>query len=156
MDDTKTSILRLIKARHWEDAGQDSEEMPGPGGRGHPTQAGNKQDQGTTPREGGVSSTGLRSGWPPGPGLPTSRDPHLHLLVSGLSSFPGGDSGLPCWGTGGNGCRPPCSSPPTSLRAPAEMAATPNPQTGLDPGGLTGWWPSLRCHPRSWEKSWWP
>lgn len=51
-------------------------------------QAGNKQDQGMTPREGGVSSTGLWSGWPPGPGLPTSRDPHPHLLVSGLSSLP--------------------------------------------------------------------
>lgn len=135
MEDTKVNVLRLIKARHQEEAGEDSEEMPGPGGRGRPTRASNKRDLGTTPGE-AASSTGLRSGRPRGPGLTTSRDPHL--LVSGVGSLSRRGLRSPTLGEVGNWLQAPCSSPPTSLRTPAETAAAPHPQTGLDPGGLTG------------------
>lgn len=106
--------------------------MSGPGGRGRPTRAGNKWDLGTTPGE-AASSTGLRLGWPPGPRLTTSRDPHPHLLVSGVSSLPRRGLRSPTLGEVGNWLQAPCSSPPKSLRTPAETAAAPHPQTGLDP-----------------------
>ena len=44
---------------------------------------------------------GLQSGRPPGPRLTTSRDPHPHLLMSGLGSLPWRGPRSPMPGGGG-------------------------------------------------------